>query len=68
MTTHQLAKILLDMPDSLAVTFDEDGLYTELSTVIPAALYRRETYHSIVLNVPANPEQKAQSFKVLLIT
>ncbi len=50
------------------MTLDEDGLYCELSTIIPATLYRREPFTRVEFNVPVTREQKDASFKVFLIT
>ncbi len=68
MTTHQLARVLLALEEMPAMTLDEDGLYCELSTIIPATLYRREPFTRVEFNVPVTREQKDASFKVFLIT
>lgn len=66
MTTHELAKILLEMPEKPAMTFDDEG-YHELGTIIPAIIYRTDSY-GMRFNVPVTVEQKKRAFEVLLVT
>jgi hypothetical protein len=67
MRTHQLARLLLEMDDMPAMTFDEEG-YHELSTIIPATLYRRDPFHTVEFSVPVTLDQKHKSFRVYLLT
>lgn len=64
MTTHQLARILLEMEDLPAVSLDDLGNYTNVSSVFP---YEIDKSHAGYI-MPEVSKKKNRTVPVVVIT